>query len=219
MFSSVELEGAEFLGAGANRYCVISPNDDNVCLKIDIPIAQRQCKNWRQAIKRHLSKEIIQFNENYIEWMAYKKLTNRFSQVELDQFIAGCFDLHKTPDGQLILACQLIRNADHSIALSLDHHLKNGTVFDLVQINQAVDELSEWLVRHSIPLFDLNSGNLVVQYNKKSIRLMCIDIKSTYKGKEIIPISYWSKKIMQKKIRRRSERLKKTIQLRMNKVL
>lgn len=216
MFSSAELKNAQYLGAGANRYCVISPKDENVCLKIDLPVEQRQIKNWRQAIQRFLSENIIQFNENYIEWAAYKKLTQRVPQTELNQFVAACLDLQKNSHGQLVLACQLIRNADHSIALSLDHHLKNGTYFDLVQINQAIDELIEWLLQHNIPLFDLNLGNLVIQYTKNDIRLICIDIKSIYKSKEIIPISYWSTQLMHKKIQRRAERLKIIVQKRMH---
>lgn len=216
MCSSAELEYAKYLGAGANRYCVISPKDENICLKIDLPAAQRQSKNWRQAIQRFLSKNIIQFNENYIEWSAYKRLIQRVSPAELNQFIAVCVDLKETPEGELVLACQLIRNADNTIALSLDYHLRHGMNFDSVQINQAIDDLKDWLIQHNIPLFDLNSGNLVVKHTENHIRLMCIDIKSTYRSKEIIPISYWSKQLMHKKIQRRAERLKKTIQQRMD---
>lgn len=212
MYSKSEIAQAELLGSGANRYCVISPRDKSICLKIDLPASQRQVKNWRQALQRFLSQHVTRFNENYIEWIAYQKLKQRINEAELVRFIAPCLELKNNNDKQQILSCQLIRNADGSIAQSLDHHLKNGIILDLSKLNQAIDELKDWLLKNNIPLFDLNSGNLVVQYDADKIRLICIDIKSTYKSKEIIPISYWSKKMMHKKIQRRAERLKNIVQ-------
>ena len=77
MYSKSEIAQAELLGSGANRYCVISPRDKSICLKIDLPASQRQVKNWRQALQRFLSQHVTRFNENYIEWIAYQKLKQR----------------------------------------------------------------------------------------------------------------------------------------------
>ena len=76
MFSIAELESAQYLGEGANRYCVVSPFDPKICLKIDLPKERRQIKNWRQRLQRFLSTQFYRFNENYIEWSAYHWLSN-----------------------------------------------------------------------------------------------------------------------------------------------
>ena len=72
MYSNAELQQAQVLGAGANRYCVVSPHDEGICLKIILPPQQRQIKNWRQRLQRYLSQNFVRFNENYIEWLAYQ---------------------------------------------------------------------------------------------------------------------------------------------------
>lgn len=207
MFSIAEIEGAQRLGAGANRYCVVSPYDNNICLKIILPEEQRLAKNWRQKIQRYLSSHFIRFNENYIEWVAYQHLTQKISEDILKQHIAPCIELEQTSLG-LILSTELVRNQDGEISLSLHHYLKHKIALDLDQVCQAIDEFAYWLIQYNIPLFDLNSGNVVVQKYDQSLQLKCIDVKSTFKSKEIIPISYWSKKLMHKKILRRAERLK-----------
>lgn len=211
MFSVAKLESAEYLGAGANRYCVISPSDPQVCLKIDLPPEQRQIKNFRQKIQRFLSAHFYRFNENYIEWSAYQRLKRRIDEHELHQFIASCLKL-EVVHAQLILSCELIRDEQGEVSLSLHHYLKHQIPLNIEAVCHSIDQLTDWLIQHNIPLFDLNSGNLVVQHHRGGLRLKCIDVKSTLKSKEIIPWSYWSDFLMHKKLRRRAERLKQLIQ-------
>lgn len=211
MFSIAELKAAQVLGSGANRYCVISPHNRNICLKIILPPEERLTKNWRQKLQRYLSSRFIRFNENYIEWIAYKRLTQEIPEDILKQYIAPCIHVEQHALG-LILSAELVRNQNGEISLSLHHYLKHKIFIDVEQVCQAIDEFTLWLIKHNIPLFDLNSGNVVVQHIDQSIQLKCIDVKSTFKSKEIIPLSYWSRKLMHKKIRRRAERLKQLIQ-------
>ncbi|WP_407409307.1 YrbL family protein [Acinetobacter sp.] len=211
MYSNAELQQAQVLGAGANRYCVVSPHDEGICLKIILPPQQRQIKNWRQRLQRYLSQNFVRFNENYIEWLAYQRLAHKISPDVLRQHLAACLQLDQHQLG-LILSCELVRDTSGEISLSLHHYLKNNLSLNTQQICQAIDELALWLIKHNIPLFDLNSGNLVVQYQPTGqLKLKCIDVKSTFKSKEIIPLSYWSKRLMHKKIRRRASRLKDLI--------
>lgn len=210
MFSIAELESAQYLGEGANRYCVVSPFDPKICLKIDLPKERRQIKNWRQRLQRFLSTQFYRFNENYIEWSAYQRLQAHIDQNELNRFIAACLKLEVIED-QLILSCELIRDEHGEISLSLHHYLKHKMPLNIDGVSQSIDQLTDWLIQYNIPLFDLNSGNLVVQHHHEGIRLKCIDVKSTFKSKEIIPLSYWSRVLMHKKIRRRAERLKQLI--------
>jgi hypothetical protein len=60
-------------------------------------------------------------------------------------------------------------------------------------------------------LFDLNAGNFVVVPHGDQVRLICIDAKSVVSGKEILPFSRWSKRLMRRKVARRAQRLRERI--------
>ena len=198
----------DVIGKGANRICVRDAHDPSVCLKIDLPQHERRVKNLRQKIRRELSRRFVRFNENYIEWQAYQHLVQRLGQQTLDPYMARCLSLEQA-EHWLILYCELVTNAQGEVARSLyDHMQRSPSQLDPDQVCQALDQFQAWLIQHDIPLFDLNAGNLVVQSDANGLQLKCIDVKSVLNAKEIIPISYWSKALMHKKIKRRIGRLK-----------
>ena len=202
---------AQIIGKGANRICVRDLADPKVCLKIDLPKHERSVKNLRQRIRRELSDRLAIFNENYIEWQAYQSLLQRLGQSTLDPYMARCLSLEKLDQG-LILRCELVQSADGSIAKSLFYYMQHQQAIDPDQLYRALDEFQAWLIQHNIPLFDLNAGNLVVQRHAQHVQLKCIDVKSVLRSKEIVPVSYWFKALMHKKIKRRIGRLKALVQ-------
>lgn len=202
----------DVIGRGANRICVRDPQDATVCLKIDLPKHERSVKNLRQKIRRELSARFTIFNENYIEWQAYQSLVKRLGQSTLDLYMARCLSLEQVEHG-LMLRCELITSQQGQVARSLHYYMQHPEqALDPVLLEQALNEFQAWLIQHDIPLFDLNSGNLVLQHLEDKIQLKCIDVKSVFRSKEIIPVSYWSKTLMHRKIRRRIERLKVLLQ-------
>lgn len=211
MFSKAEIDQATFLGAGANRYCVISPRDTSICLKIDLPAEQKKAKNWRQYLQRALAAKFHYFNENCIEWRANQKLHRLVRQQEAVKYIAQVYSLDHSDLGW-ILSTELVRNEDGSVAKSLYHYIQQRSALNTNAVLNAIDEFSQFLQQYNIPLFDLNSGNLVVKHTAQGLTLCCIDIKSIARGKEILPLSYWSVRLMKKKIKRRADRLKALIQ-------
>lgn len=207
----VQWSAADVIGKGANRICVRDVQDPAICLKIDLPKHQRSVKNLRQRIRRELSDRLSLFNENYIEWHAYQKLVRRLGHQIVDSYIARCIGLDANAQG-LILRCELVTSADGQVAKSLFHYMQHQDNIDPTQLIIALDAFQAWLIEHDIPLFDLNSGNLVVQRHGQQLQLKCIDVKSVLRSKEIIPVSYWFKKLMHNKIKRRIARLKVLIQ-------
>ena len=207
----VQWSAADVIGKGANRICVRDAQDPAICLKIDLPKHQRSVKNLRQRIRRELSDRLSLFNENYIEWQAYQKLVQRLGHDVIDPYMARCISLDTSAQG-LILRCELVQSADGQVAKSLFHYMQHQDNIDPVQLIAALDVFQAWLIQHDIPLFDLNAGNLVVQRNGQQLQLKCIDVKSVLRGKEIIPVSYWFKQLMHKKIKRRIARLKVLVQ-------
>lgn len=207
----VQWSAADVIGKGANRICVRDVQDPAICLKIDLPKHQRTVKNLRQRIRRELSDRLSIFNENYIEWHAYQNLVTRLGHHIVDSYVARCIGLDASAQG-LILRCELVKSADGQVAKSLFHYMQHQDNIDPTQLIIALDAFQAWLIEHDIPLFDLNSGNLVVQRHGQQLQLKCIDVKSVLRSKEILPISYWSKILMHKKIKRRIARLKVLIQ-------
>lgn len=210
MYSKSEIAQAELLGSGANRYCVISPRDNSICLKIDLPFERKKTKNWRQSIQRYLSRNFNYFNENFVEWRAAKKLHKLVTQEIALEYIAPIYSLDESELGW-ILSTELVRNEDGTVAKSLHHHICENSTLSKQQLYKEIDKFCKFLLEYRIPLFDLNSGNIVIQHSSKGMRLYCVDIKSIARGKEIIPISYWSNRLMKKKILRRADRLKQVI--------
>ncbi len=207
----VQWSAADVIGKGANRICVRDVQDPAICLKIDLPKHQRSVKNFRQRIRRELSDRLSLFNENYIEWQAYQSLVQRLGHDILDPYMARCISLDASAQG-LILRCELVQSADGQIAKSLFHYMQHPDEMNPDALCAALDQFQAWLIKYNIPLFDLNSGNLVVQRDGEQLQLKCIDVKSVLRSKEIIPVSYWFKKLMHNKIKRRIARLKVLIQ-------
>lgn len=202
---------AQIIGKGANRICVRDVEDPNVCLKIDLPKHERSVKNLRQRIRRELSDRFTIFNENYIEWQAYQALVTRLGQSTLDHHMARCLSFEQVNQG-LMLRCELVQSVNGHVAKSLFYYMQHQEGIDPDLLCAALEEFQIWLIQYNIPLFDLNAGNLVVQHTAQGLKLKCIDVKSVLRSKEIIPVSYWSKQLMHKKIKRRITRLKVLVQ-------
>lgn len=198
------------VGKGANRVCVVDPEDASFCLKFEIPRDQKSVKSWRQYLARYLAAWVPMFNENFIEWLAYRLLHLQLGS-KLRERVAACVDLGKTEHGWC-LRSQCIRKSNGELAPSIHQLLtQQKGLYSARQLCDSVDEYVTWLVQHDIPLFDLNAGNFVVLSEYENLRLVCIDVKSILGSKELLPLSRLSRVLMRRKILRRSVRLKKRI--------
>lgn len=200
------------LAKGANRICVRDPDSAVHCLKYELPAALRTRVGLRQRSRRWLARHIPAFGENHTELRAWRWLRARVNG-DIDHCVARCDGLVDTVDGEA-LRCALVIDADGVPARSLYAHLFDSTPYHASQLCDAVDAIEAWLLRHDIPLFDLNSGNFVVVADASKdcgVRLVCVDVKSILDGREIIPFSRWLPGLRRRKVQRRAERLRARI--------
>ena len=200
------------LAQGANRICVRDPESDAHCLKYELPPERRTRVGARQRLRRWLARRMPALGENRTELRAWRWLHARLGDP-LAHFVAPCTGLVHTPEG-LALRCVLVRDAGGSPARSLYAHLFESSGYEAAQLCAAVDTFEAWLLRHGIPLFDLNSGNFVVVDDPAEAcgaRLVCVDVKSILDGREIVPVSRWVPALRARKLRRRAERLRARI--------
>lgn len=201
--------GLTVLARGANRLCAMAPDDAGDCLKFELPAGERTEAGARTRLRRALARFRPALGENATELRAWRRLHARIGG-DLDGWLAPCRGIVDTGWGSA-LRCALIRDADGAPARSLYAHLFEGTGFSAASLCAAVDAIERKLLAHDVPLFDLNAGNFVVTGTGAAPRLICVDAKSTLSGKEILPFSRWSRRLMHRKIRRRAERLRQRI--------
>ncbi len=204
-----EWHGLEIISRGANRLCARDPAAPAYCLKFELPAAQRTRVGLRQNLRRWLARRIAFLGENRTELRAYRQLRARLGG-DADGYLATCHGLVDTRWGEA-LRCDCVVLEDGSPARSLYHHLFEDPAYPATDLCAAVDRVEAWLLRHGIPLFDLNAGNFVVTRRGDALRLVCIDTKSVVSGKEILPLSRWSRRLMRRKIVRRCQRLRQRI--------
>ncbi len=203
--------GLTVLARGANRLCAADPDDAGHCLKFELPPGERTRAGMRTRLRRRLARHWPALGENATELRAWRRLDARIG-AGLDAWLAPCRGIVATGWGPA-LRCALIRDAGGAPARSLYAHLFEGTGFSATSLCAAVDAIERELLAHDVPLFDLNAGNFVVTDAGTGMqpRLICVDAKSTLAGKEILPFSRWSRRLMHRKIRRRAERLRQRI--------
>jgi hypothetical protein len=218
------------LAVGANRLCVVDDEDPRFCLKYERPLHERTPVGVRQALRRRIGQWFPYFSDNHGELRAYRRLRRRLGNTT-DGVLAACHDIVATARGPA-LRCDCVRGADGAPAPSLyrclfggnagedahdrDDDRANDRRHEADDLCVAVDRMEAWLLRHRVPLFDLNSGNFAVIEARDAdggvrLDLICIDLKSLVAGKEILPISRWIPALARRKVRRRAERLRQRI--------
>ena len=202
-------QGLRIISRGANRLCARDPRDPSLCLKFELPAAERTHVGTRQRMRRWLAARFPYFGENETELRAYRKLRERLG-ADTDAYLAACHGLVSMPHGKA-LRCDCVLQDDRTPAPSLYHCLFREPRYPAEVLCAAVDVFEAWLLRHEVPLFDLNAGNFVVLPHGDQVRLVCIDTKSALSGKEILPFSRWSRSLMRSKIERRAQRLRQRI--------
>jgi hypothetical protein len=199
------------IGRGANRVCVVDRRDTRQCLKFMLPTGQRTRVGLRQRMQRWRAARKTERDENHAELRAWLTLSARLPAEDLQEHIATVLGIFRTVYGQA-LCCERVTLTDGTPAPSLYALLFDHPQYPAQVLCTAVSAFEQWLLRHRIPLFDLNAGNLLVLPHGDGVRLVCVDAKSVVSGKEIVPLSRWFNGLARRKIRRRAQRLRDRIQ-------
>ena len=203
------LHGLEIISRGANRLCARDPHDPGKCLKFELDLDERPEAGLRQNLHRQLALRFPEMGGNRTELRAYRTVRARLGS-ETDGYLVACHGMVDTPHGEA-LHCDCILTDAGEPAPSLYHCLFSEQRYRAGGLCAAVDAFEAWLIRHDVPLFDLNAGNFVVDAAGGRFRLLCVDTKSVASSKEILPYSHWSKHLMHRKVARRAERLRERI--------
>lgn len=201
-------QGYEVISQGANRVCVVDPENSQYCLKFDLRKDQAK-SGLSNRIRRLLADMLPNNSFAHQEYRRFNRLRAK-TGADVAQHFALADGLVTTAHG-VGLRCQRIVNADGSAAQPIHYYFDNASQPDLPTLLDAVDRFGNFLLHHDIPLFDLNSGNLLVRQLAAGYQIVCVDTKSLGKTKELIPLSLWFKFLRTRKLRRRLERLKNMI--------
>ena len=205
--------GMRVIARGANRICVLDPDLPGHCLKYELRPVPGMRRYRRRMLRHLLSRRFPRLGLNAIELEAWRRLRRRLGPG-LDEHVAPCAGLVETAAGPA-LRVRLVAGPGGAPAPALAA-LLDGTVAatpdEFATLCDAFDRFRDWLLAHRIPLSDLNAGNLVVAQRGDGPRLVCVDVKSTLSGRELVPLSRWSWTLMQRKMTRRCARLRRRLE-------
>lgn len=202
------------IARGANRICVLDPELPGHCLKYELEPAPGIRRYWRRKLRHALARRWPRLGLNAIELAAWSRLRARLGDV-LDEHVAPCLGIVRTAAGPA-LRVRLVAGPGGgpapTIATLLDAGDAAAPGVDPAAVSRALDRFQAWLLAHRIPLSDLNAGNLALTQQDDRPRLVCVDVKSTLSGRELVPLSRWSWTLMRRKIIRRCGRLHRRLE-------
>lgn len=208
MMDDASWQHIEVIARGANRMCVVDPHDPAFCIKLDLH--QNQAKaGWSNNLRRFFARVLPDNSFAHQELRQFTCL-KKSAGPDIGQHFATIDGLVDTPMGTG-LRCQRIIGVDGSTAHPIHYYFDHAQAPDLEVLIDALDRFGDFLIKNDIPLFDLNSGNLLVRKTEHAFQIVCVDIKSLGKTKELIPFALWFKSLRRKKLRRRLNRLKAMI--------
>lgn len=203
--------GMRVIARGANRVCVLDPDQPGHCLKYELRPTPGMRRYWRRRLRHALSRWFPRLGLNAIELDAWRRLRARLGDA-MDPHVAPCAGIVETAAGPALRA-RLVADAAGDPAPTIAALLDDGvTAFDPAAVARALDHFEAWLLAHRVPLSDLNAGNLAVVHRDGQPRLVCVDVKSTLSGRELVPLSRWSWTLMRRKIGRRCARLRRRLE-------
>lgn len=198
----------DVVSRGANRVCVRDPGSTAHCLKyLPGPAGASRPSGTRRLRERLAGTG----DANLAELRAWHWVLPRLDGSEPWR-LAASEAIVQTPAGPA-LRCALVCDGTGEPAPSLHQLLTGAALADDQRqaLAAAVTRFEAGLQRQHIPLFDLNSGNLVRIHREGRPELVCIDLKSVLVRKELVPLARWSRRLMHAKIARRAARLRERI--------
>lgn len=192
------------IARGANRICVAHHKDPALCIKFDLD-AQQAKGGFANTLRRCWARWLPANSFAEQELRQFQALKRRAGPA-VTQFFAEPLEVIESDQGKG-LVCRRVLNSDATPAQPIHYYYAHESTLALSEMVQAIERFGDFLRRFDVPLFDLNAGNLLVQQTNSGLQMVCVDIKSLGKSKEIIPLSTWFKPLRQQKISRRIERL------------
>jgi hypothetical protein len=147
------------------------------------------------------------FSENARELRIYKKLAS-----SLKEFIPEYEEQLVITDKGLGLACRQVLDDNSDLSKTLGDYLR-GTEASPETLKPQLERFFQTLLLKKLYFFDFNLNNFLIQIHDGQPTLRFIDLKGYRKDRSVLPISYLSSFLAERKMKRRIERLYKRIML------
>ena len=158
---------------GGNRLCFYHPLDPNICIKVPRPDRTPELRRKQKSFPKSL-KPLSRFDENFLEWREVQTI-NRLIGREAFALIPYYYGMVNTNLGQG-LSCEMIRDGDGKISLSLKQYLWEHGLDKIVKA--ALSQFSKRWVDLGMPSRDLLLHNMVLQQKSQEqpeARIVVVD--------------------------------------------
>lgn len=156
---------------GGNRLCYVDPNCLSRCIKVLRPDRSPRIRRSEKSFPKNL-KSLNQFDDNREEYSVVQKIEKSIGTAayQLIPEFYGYVDTNLGPG----LVCELIRDSDGLISISLKQYIWQYGVDEKLQL--ALDRFSNLWSSLGMPSRNLLLHNIVVQRDNDAIvRLVVID--------------------------------------------
>ena len=174
------------INKGARRLCLEHPEDSNLCIKVAM-----------------YYKHIWQLRRDLMAYKAVEPYIKDFLPLYGDKLV----DTNLGPG----LVCELVKDDDGSTSQMLTTVLAankfNKDIFDQLML------FSELILKHSIPFYDMNPNNFLVQVKNGKQRLLYIDLKyyNDYKPWVYLHLEKVIPALSRAIVKRRFQRLRRVV--------
>ena len=188
----IHLRDQDLIASSQIRNCYLHPSDHDKVIKVvreSAPLSERDA--------------------NVKEWAHYLRLKDSYRQLN---FISIYHGFVETNLGEgLLINC--IRDYNGRISKRLANVLVSREQYNLVEVERVLDKLCQKIVKKNIQLFDMNKFNILIQILPDGkYHPVVVDIKGRYNNYELIPVSTYIPFFSRMKLKRRCNRLIKTVQ-------
>lgn len=206
----LSLQGETPFAKGGHRACYRHPGDPTRCVKV-------MMDNWRTTARRMKAPWIVRklrpkwyFHDNLYEFRFLRREEQRLREVA-GEFIPRAYEILETDVGEGLIV-DLIKDEDGSVSMTLSEYLWQNGMTDTCEA--ALEKMWEGLVRYGIFVQGRPDNLVVEQRGDGSCRCVAID---GFGFPQLIPLSRWWKREARRKLSRRKEKQRRSIEEILNK--
>ena len=201
----LSLQGETPFAKGGHRACYRHPVDPTRCVKV-------MMDNWRTTARRMKAPWIVRklrpkwyFHDNLYEFRFLRREEKRLREVA-GEFIPRAYEILETDVGEGLIV-DLIKDEDGSVSMTLSEYLWQNGMTDTCEA--ALEKMWEGLVRYGIFVQGRPDNLVVEQRGDGSCRCVAID---GFGFPQLIPLSRWWKREARRKLNRRKEKQRRSIE-------
>lgn len=205
MVEYIELNKSDYIGKGNCRHVFLYPGDSSKCIKV----AFKETLIYRRSQEKNFFKKILKpflflYNENYIDIKLYKKLKNK-NPIIWD-YIPKFYGSVKTNLGDGIVV-EYLADENNCVLPTVCEWIKTYGYSE--ELKKAIDDVWKVIIDNLIMVRCPHADNfLVKKMSSGGLKLFLVD---GIGNGNLIPINEWIAPIGRKKLIKKFDRFKKSI--------